>query len=321
MGNLKFYAAAFAVAGLASLPLVAQNSQSPSAESPAQSAPAKLDPASIQISASQQDASTQSAGQPDAVQQSTSRAVPVTSTANSPEVSNSELRPVQGELEKKLDAKSAKVGDAVVVRTTEQAAIASGLVIPKDSKIVGHVVDAQPTGKDTQNSKVTVQFDRAQLKSGQTLPIKTVLQSVAPAMGASSGTEASGASAATPQAPGTAGTATPATGSQEPTGGSAVIPQSSRPATSGGAAVTASGSNAQAGSTAPAAGTVVAQRGDIAIKTTGIPGVLLATNAAGQPFSNAAGAILGARQNVHLDSGTRVVVAVTDAGTRATNTR
>ena len=71
----------------------------------------------------------------------------------------------------------------------------------------------------------------------------------------------------------------------------------------------------------PAAGTVVATQGNVAIKTTGIPGVLLAANANGQPFSNASGALLGARQNVHLEGGTQVVLAVADVNGKSAPSR
>ena len=67
----------------------------------------------------------------------------------------------------------------------------------------------------------------------------------------------------------------------------------------------------------PAAGTVVAHQGNIDIRTTAIPGVLIAAQSNGQPFSNAAGALLGARQNVQLDGGTKVTVAIADANNKA----
>jgi len=71
----------------------------------------------------------------------------------------------------------------------------------------------------------------------------------------------------------------------------------------------------------PEAGTVVAHQGNIEIKTTAIPGVLIASNASGQPFSNASGALLGARQNVHLDNGTKVTLAVSNGNAKASNNR
>ena len=72
------------------------------------------------------------------------------------------------------------------------------------------------------------------------------------------------------------------------------------------------GTEQQAASAQPKSGTVVSRQGNVAIKTTALPGVLLATNANGQPFSNAAGALLGAKQNIHLDGGTEIVLAVMD---------
>jgi hypothetical protein len=58
---------------------------------------------------------------------------------------------------------------------------------------------------------------------------------------------------------------------------------------------------------------VVTQQGDVTVKTTALPGVLIAANANGQPFSNASGALLGAQKNVRLDGGTQVVLAVANA--------
>jgi hypothetical protein len=222
------------------------------------------------------------------------RAVPVPSTANAPEVNNGALRPVQGELESKLDSTVAKPGDPVVVKTTEKAATADGVVIPSGSKIVGKVVDAQPAAGATKPAKVTVEFDRAQLANGRSLPIKTVLQSVAPA-------ESSAAAA--------------------PVGGEASSTKSSEAgaATRTDAAATSAPATASAGANPSEVGTVVAKQGDVAIKTTAIPGVLIAANADGRPFSNASGALLSPRQNVRLDGGTHIVLAVSDAGTKRDN--
>ena len=234
------------------------------------------------------------------------------STANSPQASNPVLRPVQGELESKLDTKNAKAGDSVVVKTTEKATTADGIEIPKGSKILGHVTDVEAKGKSSENSRVTIQFDQAELKGGQNLSIKSVLQSVAPASGhdpdiASSGL--AGSAAGGPAATGSMNAGGPAAGSS--TG-----ERTAQAPTSGGPA-SDSAQTSQSGA-APAAGTVVARNGNVAIRTTAIPGVLLANNADGQPFSNASGALLGAKCDVHLDSGTHVVVALADTGAKST---
>lgn len=232
----------------------------------------------------------------------TSPAVPVPSTANAPEAANGSLRPVKGELVTKIDSKSAKPGQSVVVKTTEKATTANGVVIPKGSKIVGHVTQVQAHSKQTPNSQVTVKFDEADLKNGQKMPIQSVLQSVGSAAdqmaandnGMGPGTPMSAPSSGAPMAgaPGTAGGATATTPSTNST-----------MATQGDTA---------AGNGQPAPGTVVATQNGVAVKTTAIPGVLIASEADGKPASNASGALVGARQNVHLDGGTKVVLAIAE---------
>ena len=263
-----------ALAAVATLPLLAQQpspSPQPPNGSPQATPPQQTNP------------------EPGAAQNSNPQSTQVPSTANPPEIANPQMRPVTGELEEKLDSKDAKNGDSVVVKTTQAATIGNGVEIPQGSEIKGHIVDVAPKGQAGENARVTIQFDQAQLKNGQSLPIRSVIQSIAPpgagaeagAMGGPSAT----ASSAAAGAPGSAAAANP-----------------SQPAEGG----------AQSGS-APAPGTVVATKGNLAVKTTAIPGVLLIGDVNGRPFSNAAGALLGAKQDVHLDNGTVMVVAIMTA--------
>lgn len=240
-------------------------------------------------------------------------AVPVPSTAGAPEASNDQLRPVTGELEKKIDSKNAKPGDPVVVKTTEAATTANGTMIPKGSRIVGHVTEVQAHSNENPNAKLTIQFDQAEIKGGQTLPIRTVLESVAPATTTVHPTDtmnSPGMDGAPMASPSAAGAPAGAAGSPEMAPGNSNHPA---PPSGGGVPAISSGTEQQAAGAAPKTGTVVARQGNVAIKTTAVPGVLLATNADGQPFSNAAGALLGAKQNVHLDGGTEIVLAVMDS--------
>ena len=145
MRNVKLLIPVMTLASLSSISLVSQQpATSPSTEIPQ--------------SGSTQPGVTQP---PAPAQQGSNEAVPVPSTANAPEVNNAELRPVNGELQSKLDAKNAKNGDEVIVKTTEKATIANGLVIPKGSKIMGHVTDVQAHNEANPNSKITLQFDQA----------------------------------------------------------------------------------------------------------------------------------------------------------------
>lgn len=279
-----------ALAAVASLPLLAQQpSPSPSPQPPTGSPQATLP--------------QQTNPEPGAPENSNRKAIQVPNTGNASEA-NPQLRPVTGELENKLDTKDAKTGDSVVVKTTETATTANGIEIPKGSKIVGHIIEVAPKGQGGDNSRVTIQFDQAQLQSGKSLPIRSVIQSLAPP-GTTAGPDAAGGPAA----------ATPSSGS-EATGGGAGM-SASRPSGNSSSASAASPNpsqpgtaGAEPGGSEPAPGTVVATRGNLAIRTTAIPGVLLIGSVTGQPFSNAAGALLGAKQDVHLDGGTVMVVAI-----------
>jgi hypothetical protein len=229
----------------------------------------------------------------------------VSAPAGTSNADATEMRPVNGELLNKLDSKTAKTGDSVVVRTEQKVTIASGTVIPKGSRLVGHVTEVQASGKGSANSKMTIQFDRAELKGGQNLPILSVIQSLAPPETAATEPDTSGAGSmgGAPAAGGMSGA--------HPGGGSAA---NANTATNVGPADTGAEPAASSGSNSPPAGKVVARSGNFAIRTTAIPGVLIARNESGQPLPNASGVLFGAQQNIHLDGGTKMVLSVSAAG-------
>ena len=107
------------------------------------------------------------------------------SPAASPEAPAVEMSPVNGELVSKLDSKTAKTGDSVVVQTKSSVKTADGTEIPKGSKLVGHVMGVHPSGAGD-NSQVALQFDHIELKGGQNVPVHSQIQSIAPAGGAAS---------------------------------------------------------------------------------------------------------------------------------------
>jgi hypothetical protein len=218
------------------------------------------------------------------------------SQAAVPETSAIQMSPVRGELESKLDTKTAKAGDSVVVQTKTSVKTADGTEIPKGSKLVGHVmgVHASEAGD---NSQVVLQFDHVELKGGQSVPVHSQIQSIAPPVGTASA----------------ALSGPPSSGSSNPnTSGANGSRASAAPQSTGGDTGTAS-----AGNGGPAAGTVVARTGNIAIATTSVPGVLLANNAPGQQdprMAQASSILLGAKQDIQLDSGTQIVLGVSATG-------
>jgi hypothetical protein len=55
------------------------------------------------------------------------------------------MSPVNGELVNRLDSKTARAGDSVVVQTRSPVRTADGTEILKGSKLVGHVMVARPS--------------------------------------------------------------------------------------------------------------------------------------------------------------------------------
>jgi len=106
-----------------------------------------------------------------------SGSVKTSGTTNSA-AAGEQMRPVNGELQSKLDSKSAKAGDEVVVKTTQSMTTADGTVIPKGSRLVGHVTTAVAHSKESTDSQLGIQFDRAELKGGQSLPVHSEIRSL-----------------------------------------------------------------------------------------------------------------------------------------------
>jgi hypothetical protein len=71
-------------------------------------------------------------------------------------------------LTKTIDAKKAKTGDEVEAKVTMDLKTNSGeVVVPKDTKVIGHVTEAHARSKDQKESQVGIAFDRAVLKDGE----------------------------------------------------------------------------------------------------------------------------------------------------------
>jgi hypothetical protein len=232
-----------------------------------------------------------------ATQQNPTEAATTTSSSASPAAATAQMSPVNGELVNKLDSKTAKSGDAVVVQTKRGIKTPDGTEIPKGSKVVGHVIAVRPS-QSGQNSQMALVFDRVELKGGKAMPVHSQIQSISPPEGAASASVSPGSSA-----PNGASSAGGAGGAAQPSGGAA---QS-----------TAGAGPASAANGGPAPGTLVGENGAIAIRTTSIPGVLVANNAPGQQdprMADASSILLGARGDIDLDGGTVIVVGIAATG-------
>ena len=219
------------------------------------------------------------------------------------------------ELSSPVDSKKCKPGDAVNGKTTEAVKAEGKTVIPKGSKLVGHVTQASARAKGEAESSVGIVFDKAILKNGEEIPLNVGIQALASAQSSASaaGSEMdtmgglSGSAAGSGMAGGRGGL-----GGVTSAAGGAVGTVTNTAANVGGAA------GGAANSTATAAGNVAgASKGTVG-----------GLNAAGQLTSNSQGVfglnglnlnaaasnatqgtvITSAGKNVHLDSGTRMLL-------------
>jgi hypothetical protein len=97
---------------------------------------------------------------------------------------------VNAALSQPIDAKKNKPGDTVTARTTEATKSEGKVVIPKGSKLVGHVTEAKARTKGESESAVGIVFDKAILKNGQEVPLNVTVQAVGAAQSAASNSPA-----------------------------------------------------------------------------------------------------------------------------------
>ncbi len=91
---------------------------------------------------------------------------------------------VQAELLRAIDAKKAKPGDEVVAKVTQELKANDKVVLPKGSKVMGKVTQAQGRAKGQDESELGLAFDTAVLKDGTQVPIWFTIQAVANSSGA-----------------------------------------------------------------------------------------------------------------------------------------
>jgi hypothetical protein len=113
-------------------------------------------------------AQSQEQAQPQQTPQAPASAQPAANpgqAAGTPRIAPGSVIPVQ--LTKTIDAKKAKPGDEVVAKVTMDLKANSGeVIVPKDTKVVGHVTEAQARSKEQKESQVGIAFDHAVLKDG-----------------------------------------------------------------------------------------------------------------------------------------------------------
>ena len=211
-----------------------------------------------------------------------------------------------------VDSKKCKPGDAVNAHTTEAVKSEGKTIIPKGAKLVGHVTQASARAKGESESALGIVFDKAILKNGQEIPLSAGIQALASAQ---SGVSAAGSDM---DAMGASGAGSGMAGGRGGVGGVT--------SAAGGAVGAVTNTAANVGGVAGGAVNTAANAGgSLAGASKGAVGGL---NAAGQLTSNSQGVfglnglnlsaaasnatqgsvITSAGKNVHLDSGTRMLL-------------
>jgi hypothetical protein len=191
--------------------------------------------------------------------------------------------PVQ--LTKSIDAKKAKTGDEVVAKVTMDLKSNSGeVVFAKDTKVVGHVTEAQARNKDQKESQVGIMFDKAVTKTGDMqlpMSIQAVIAPQNPNSTDQGGTETA--------------TATTASGAR---------PSSMNGSNQAQPPTTAPTNNASTGTDASAS-----PRPQITGNTQGVVG-FSNLNLAAAPDATQGSVLTSDKSNVKLDSGTFMLLRV-----------
>lgn len=214
-----------------------------------------------------------------------------------------------------LDSKKCKEGDPVTARSTEPAKSDGQTAFPKGTKLVGHVTQATARAKGDSESAIGIVFDKAILKNGEEVPVNLAIQALASAQ---SSAALAGSDADTMSSVGGSAAGSGSAGGRGVVGGVA--------STAGGAVGTVTNTAANVGNVAGGTvGSTTNAAGSIAGTSKGAVGGL---NAAGQFTSNSQGVfglnglslnsmasnstqgsvIASTGKNVHLDSGTRMLL-------------
>jgi len=128
---------------------------------------------------SQPQAPTQSptASQPTTGQPPSANSAPANTASNHPKIAPGSVIPV--ELTKTVDAKKVKTGDQVVAKVTQDMKTSKGdVLVPKDTKIIGHVTEAQARSKEQKESQMGIAFDRAGMKDGNQVDLPMSIQAI-----------------------------------------------------------------------------------------------------------------------------------------------
>jgi len=225
---------------------------------------------------------------------------------------------LQAVLTKPINAKKAKPGDTVMAKTTQAWTTADGVRVPKGSRLIGHVTEAQARSHGQAQSSLGFVFDKAVLKHGRQVPIHGVLRAVAPprnlaAMASGNGMMNMGANGGMSGMGGAAPAVAAGGGGLLGGAGGAVggVAGNATPALGGAASAAGNlGANAAGGLNGVAGGAAQTTLGAASSGVVGLRNVQMVSSAAGNANGSMSNVLTSTTQNVQLQSGTQMVLNV-----------
>jgi len=206
---------------------------------------------------------------------------------------------LNAELNGSLDSKKGKPGDTVTAHLTEPVKANGKTLMPRGTKLLGHLAQASARAKGDSETALAIQFDKAVLKDGQEVPLHVWIRAIA----------------AEPRGvyqPGPSGNPVTGTGSAAEAGS----PMGPRNTSAGGVPPLPPGSGANTQSSAdsdarsPGVAGGLDPSGQLAPDSHGVfglDGVHLATDASSAQQGSL---ITSSAKNLHLDGGTRMLLVV-----------
>jgi hypothetical protein len=234
--------------------------------------------------------------------------------AGSNSASISEGSKIDATLASSLDAKRSKPGDEVEARAAQDVKQDGKVVLKKGTRLVGHVTQAQARAKGQTQSQLGILFDHAVLKNGQQVPFNASIQALAAAQSATaastgaddiaaSGAGMGGAQGAARSGGGLVGGVASTAGATAGATGSVMNTASPVSSTAGGSL------NGVARSTGAVGG--LTSTGRLASNSSGVFGLEGLSIDSAASSATQGSMIVSATKNVHLDSGTQLLLVAT----------
>ena len=212
-------------------------------------------------------------------------------------------------LSQPVDARKNKPGDQVTAKTTEATRSDGKVVIPRGSKLIGHVTECKPRSKEEKESALGIVFDKAILKNGQEMPLNVTVRALAAAQTAAAtsygGDDLAGGGGAVGTARASGGGAL---GGVRSTAGAAAGAVTNTAASAGGVAGGAVSSTVNAAGTARGAVGGLNAAGQLTSNSQGVFGLEGLNLNAAASNSTQGSLITSTSKNVHLDSGTQLLL-------------